>query len=150
MSARASRRGAPGPDLGRRLRVLLACQVGVTAGLLGLVLLSPMGAWGAWVPAAGWFFGTALYVWRFAPDATLADRGELKALALGSGLRGGLVTGALVVGAQLLWPPPEPVAVGLLPVVGALVALLAAFVLTLLTLVGLDAGRTNALGRSAS
>lgn len=137
-----------GPDLNRRLRVLLTCQVGVTAGLFVLVLTSPMGAWGAWLPAVGWFFGTALYVWRFAPDATLEDREELKALALGSGVRGGLVTGGLVVAAQLLWPPPEPVALGLLPVVGGLVALVGALVLTLLTLVGLDAGRTHALGRS--
>lgn len=123
---------------------LFACQWGTLGVFAWGWWILGVSTWSAWLPAAGLFFGTALYVWRVAPDATMADRSEIKWLASQSGLVAGAMlsplwlVGQVRAGAERL--PALLVATGL-------VGLGIAFVVTLITLVGLDAGRTNALAQ---
>lgn len=127
------------------LRILLACQ-------WGCVCLAAVGAWaigteawGLWIPVSAYVFGTATYVWRWAPDAAMHDRNELRELAWGAGWRGGLL-----VAAGALWALPGAAEGGPDTVVSRvsvslLLAAGCAAAMTGLTLVGLDGGRSRAL-----
>lgn len=137
-------------DLRREIVRLLACQLatlGVVAGGLGVARqLAPGLAWGAWLPVAAWILGASVWVWRLSPDPALADRAVVRALALGSGVRTGLLTGVGWLVAVLAAPgalgPPGPAGLAVAVVVGVAGVPFG----TALTLVGLDLGRSSAHG----
>lgn len=130
------------------LRRLLVCQWGAVVAVgLGAAAIGVQ-AWGAWLPALAWLVGTATWVWRLAPDPALRDRAALRALAAGAGLRSGVLVAGLAV---LGLPGPEAGGPGggtARVVVALLVGGAAVLALTLLSLIGLDAGRADALRRA--
>lgn len=132
---------ALGPQAWRLFTAQLGLVVLVGIGLGLARTLAPDLAWSAWIPGAAWILGAAAYVWRLAPDQALTDREEVRALAVGSGRR----LAGLVAILALVWVAARPegspgLGVGLLlAAVGSFGAFVGG---TILTLVGLDLGRT--------
>jgi hypothetical protein len=139
-------------DVRREVLRLLACQLGalglVVGGLVAARQLVPGLAWGAWLPIVAWILGASTWVWRLSPDPALTDRAVVRALALGSGVRTGLLAGGVWLVVALVAPgalgPPLPAGLAL----AALVGLSGVAFGTALTLVGLDLGRSDAAGRA--
>lgn len=118
---------------------LVACQCVTVASLMSFLALAPTPAWGAWLPALGFFLGAAVFVWRFAGEGDLTDREQMKALALGAGLRWASLSAVLFLAGTLARPPGGG-ALEAVAVAGGLWIGLAP-TLTMLTLIGLDMGR---------
>jgi hypothetical protein len=118
-----------------------ALWAGQLAGVLlamSAVAVGWIDRWGAWLPLGGWFVATALVGRRW--SAALRDREALKQLALGSGWRSGALLAALALAA--LWSGAWTELLRAL-LAAALVGFAGGLLATMLTLIGLDAGRTT-------
>jgi hypothetical protein len=133
-------------DLRRRVAHLVGCQW-ATAGVLVGLAAGAGATWGAWLPGVALILGAAFYVWALSPDKALVDRDERRRLALQSGVAtGGMLAVAWVV-ALLTGTIAGAEEASAWRRVAATVVVLGAAVptATLLTLVGLDGGRSSAV-----
>lgn len=130
------------PQLGALRALILWQGIGVFV-VMGIVALSGLGWWSAWMPALGFSVGTWAWGVRFGRRGALDDRAQVRALAWGSGWRAAASAALVFFLLQVGWPEltgaPLPIAALLSALLGGTGALVA----TTLALVGLDAARAG-------
>lgn len=122
---------------------LLAAQWGMTLGSVIVVAGVVRGTWGVWLPVGAYLVGTALWGWSGWGAPLLRTRAVVRQLAWGAGWRGGVFLGLSYLTAALLRPDVFGLSVSGVVAVSALMAPMTSVVLTMLTVVALDAARSG-------